>query len=251
MTIPNHFPMPTFPPYKPPFYLKEFASRIGVADGYLIYLGQIVGKGQSGGVQLSTPTVEILTAMLTSGYVDAPTDAEESKIEDSIAELKSLLDGENERLWHDLIAMDKQHFKSVVEEVIATVKAGGWRLIRRRDSVSHVGTSIYLNYTTDDQPSDPDYQWDIHHPTGPYEPLYEEHFGISPETFQFDPRHCKLRISNHGSGGPDIGVSIVVSLTSATCKILDGRRHEFNLGRFEEVFRTHVKAKFNPRKKSN
>lgn len=245
MTIPNHFP--SLPAFKPPLYLKQFADRIGVADGYLIYLGQIVEKSQASGVRLSTPTVDVLTAMLTSGYVNATTDDEESKIEDSIAELKSLLDGENKRLWHDLIAMDKHHFNSIVEEVIATVKAGGWQLIRRRESVSPVGTSIYLNYTTDGQPSDPDYQWDIHHPTGPYEPFYEEHIGDSPETFRFDPRHCKLRISNHGSGGPDIGVSIVVSLTSATCKILNGRRHEFKLGWFEEIFDRHINSKFNPR----
>jgi hypothetical protein len=147
--------------------------------------------------------------------------------------------------------MRSESFNAAVDEIIATVKAAGWRLVRRHDSAGPVGTSIYLRCTTDGEPPDPDYQWDIRSPPGFYEPFSDDHYGNSAETFQFDPRHCKLRISDHGCGGSDIGVSIVISLGSATCKVLGGRHHEFYFGGFERIFDKYVKPKFNPRKKRN
>ncbi len=107
-----------------------------------------------------------------------------------------------------------------------------------------------MSYTTDGEPSDEDYQWDLTDPWNGGNQSWAYDYGQElRKSFKFDPRHCKLRISDHGGGDIDIGVSIVIFLGSASCKVLKARPRDFGPGEFGRVFDGFIRPKFSPKKK--
>ncbi len=249
LTVAELLGLPELQPYKTRIDLEGFASRIGLTRGYLGYLRRILQGNQAASLKLSTSAAEFLDKIFEGHLVVAMTDAESTRIEAAVTEIGELLGCNKDLLEEKFAEMAKSDFDSFANEVITTLKRAGWHLVHRSTS-NTVGTSIYLKYTTDGAPPDEDYEWDLSDGWGGgYQyGVYDRREDIQ-KSFRFDPRYCKVRISDHGGGDIDIGVSIVIFLGSASCKVLKARPRDFGPGEFGGVFDGFIRPKFSPGKK--
>lgn len=234
------------------FDVERCASVLGIPRDTLDHLIEILATDPKVGATLSAPTQSMVEQINRAGLVACPTDNEMRAITNALAELKEFYQSNHRTLRPLLAELEKQatkrakaqrkNYDRILDDVLQTLKGEGWRLVERVTSTQH-GVSTYLYYTTDGKPPDPDYYW------GPRGRGSSDAFGYGdgfcePEDeFEFDHRHCQVRVSDHQCGYTNIGLMIDVDGDQAVCRVRGrGKRHGFRAGEFADLFGTIRRA---------